>query len=134
MNWSKLSIATLIGGVVNFLVGWLVYGILLKDAMPLPEGISRPDDQMNMGFMIVSCLAYTALIAYLASRIGISTTQSGAILGAIIGALISFSVGFGMAAMYTFGTVQNTLVDTGANAVVSAITGGVIGWYLGRNK
>jgi hypothetical protein len=134
MNWSKLGIATLIGGLVYFLVGWLVYGLLLKDAMPLPEGIMRPDDQMNMGFMIVSCLAFAALLAYIASRIGISTLQSGAILGAAIGALVSLSVGFGQAAMYTFGTAQNALIDTVSNAVVSGIAGGAIGWYFGRNE
>lgn len=134
MNWSKLAIAALIGGLVYFLVGWLVYGILLKDAMPLPEGISRPDDQMNMGYMVLSCIAFAALLAYVASRIGISTLQSGAILGAVMGALVSLSVGFGQAAMYTFGTAQNALIDTVANAVVSGIAGATIGWYLGRNK
>lgn len=61
MNWSKWIVASLIAGIVYYLLGWLVYGMLLADAMPLAEGmadiVQKKPEEMDMTLMIVSCLA-----------------------------------------------------------------------------
>jgi membrane protein YqaA with SNARE-associated domain len=136
MNWSKLTIGALIGGIVYFLLGWLIYGILLKDAFAWPEGmrelVERKEEDMNMMAMIVSCLAFGLLLSYLLSKMGITNIQNGALTSAIIAALVSLTVGAGMTAMMKFGSFQNTFIDMGANAVCAAIAGAAITWWLGR--
>ncbi|KAA3637549.1 MAG: hypothetical protein DWQ02_06590 [Bacteroidetes bacterium] len=138
MNFTKLFVGTLIGGVVYFLLGWLVYGILLMDVMSIPEefnSILYSEEEFNMVFMAVSCLVWGLLLTYvLLSWGGIKSFGAGLLPAAIIGALVALSLGFSMASMYKFSEVPNVLIDSVATAVISGITGGVIGWYLGRGK
>lgn len=138
MNFTKLSVGTLIGGVVYFLMGWLVYGILLMDVMSIPEefnSILYPEEEFKMVLMLVSCLVWGLLLTYiLLNWGGINSFGSGLLPAAIIGALVSLSVGLGMAAMYKFSNIQNVFIDAVATAVISGIAGGFIGWYLGRGK
>lgn len=138
MNWTKLIIGTVIAGIIYFFLGWLVYGILLADAMPLAEGmkelIERKPEEMDMGMMILSCLAWGLLLTYCLMKMGISNWQGGGMQSAILAAIISLSVGAGMVAMYTYTNMQNTLIDVVANAVCSGISGAAAAWYLGRGK
>lgn len=128
MDLGKLSIGALIGGIVYFLLGWLVYGILLLDVLP-PSG---DPDSMNMVLMALSCLFWGLLLAWLIQKNGISTWQTGATFGAIVGALTSLTVGFGMAATSPTSTVNSAVIDALANAFCSGLTGAAIGWYFGR--
>lgn len=132
LNWSKFAVASLLGGIVYFLLGWLVYGFLLQGMMTMPEGIEVPEDQMNILYMVLSCLFFAALITYVAMRIGLSTWQSGAVLAIVMGVLMSLSLGLGQAAMYTFGSLSNTFYDVIGNAICGGAAGAVIGWWLGR--
>lgn len=138
MNWTKLIIGTVIAGIIYFFLGWLVYGILLADAMPLAEGmkelIERKPEEMDMGMMILSCLAWGLLLTYCLMKMGISNWQGGGMQSAILAAIISLSVGAGMVAMYTYTNMQNTLIDVVANAVCSGISGAAAAWYLGQGK
>ena len=44
VNWTKFAIATLIGGVVYFLLGWLIYGMLLMDVTGMPEAFKEVNE------------------------------------------------------------------------------------------
>lgn len=138
MDFKKLSIATLLGGITYFLLGWLVYGLFVNDLMALPQefaSVMYSEAEMKIGLMAASCLVWGFLITYILQKwAGISTFSSGFIAGATIGALVSLTVGLSMASMYKFGNIQNILIDTVANGIISGITGGVIGWWLSRGK
>lgn len=138
MNWTKLIVATVIAGIIYFFLGWLVYGILLADAMPLADGmkelIQRKPEEMDMGMMVLSCLAWGLFLAYCLMKMGISTWQSGGMQSAVIAAILSLSMGAGLVAMYTFTNMQNTLIDMVANAVCSGVSGAAAAWYLGWGK
>ena len=41
MNVKNVSVSGLVGGIVNFLLGWLFYGMLFKDSFPQPEETSK---------------------------------------------------------------------------------------------
>lgn len=136
MNWTKTLIGTLIGTIAYFLLGWLLYGIVLKDTFAMPEefaSVAYPEEEFNIVFMFLSCLVWAFLLTYIFQKwAGISTFMSGLQAGALLGALISLCIGLGMAAQFRFASLQTTGMDMVANAICSGLTGGVIAWYLGR--
>lgn len=138
MNWTKFSIATLIGGVVYFLAGWLFYGILFANLFsghPLRSNIVYAADDFKIGLMAISCVAMGAFISYVFLRWArISTPVGGARGGAIMGAFTSLVTGMALAAEYKVFDVESALYDVVANALCAALAGAAIGWYIGREK
>ena len=136
MNVTKFTIAALIAGIIYFFLGWLVYGILLEGVMTLPDGmkeiIEYKPEEMKMGMIVLSCLVWGILLAYLLEKMGISDWKSGAVTCAIVALIISLSMGSGQVAMWKFATMNNVLIDMCANAFCSAIAGAAAAWYLGR--
>jgi len=137
MDTKKFALAGLIGGVAYFFLGWLVYGILLMDLMAIPEEfksvIEYPEEEFRISYMIMSCLASGFFITFIFTKwANISTFKTGAKAGAIIGLFISFMVGTSMVSMYKFALMANTLYDMVGSAITLGLTGGIIGWYLGR--
>ncbi|NNF36969.1 MAG: hypothetical protein HKN68_22895 [Saprospiraceae bacterium] len=136
MDTKKFLLAGLIGGVVYFFLGWIVYGFILGDLMVLPEGftnIEYPEEEFRISYMIMSCLATGFFLSYIFLKwAGISTFKSGAKAGAIIGLFISFMVGTSMVSMFKFALMANTLWDMLGSAITLGIAGGVIGWFIGR--
>ncbi len=137
MNINKMLLGALAGGVAYFLLGWLVYGMLLANTFaPSEETLAViAKEEFGMVAMLVSCLAYGLLLAYVYARwANISTFATGAKAGAIIGALTSLWINMSMFAMYNFVTIENALIDLVVHAAVSALVGGVIGLVLGSGK
>lgn len=140
---TKVLLATLAGGVVSFLLGWLVFGILLKstyDGMLTETGITAmrsEADMMNyMWAMVLSNLVYGLLLAVIFSRwASISTFQGGAIAGGVIAFLVVLSFDLSMYAMMnTWRGGAGLLIDPLVNGVVGAVVGGVVGWVLGYGQ
>ena len=136
----KTLLAALAGGVASFLLGWLVFGILLKttyDGMMTEAGaaIMRPEAEMMnyMWAMILSNLVYGLLLALIFSRwANISTFQSGAIAGGVIAFLVVLSFDLGMYSMMSaWKGGSGLIIDPLINGVVGAVVGGVVGWVLG---
>ena len=134
MNTNKILVAGLIGGVAAFLLGWLVFGILLKDAMVSPvAGFMKPEEDMIWWAMIASNLIWGMTYAYIFVQwASISTWMTGAKAGAILGLLISLSYDLSFFAMTNMFTMQSMLMDVLASVFMSAAIGAVIGWWLGR--
>ncbi|MBK9737525.1 MAG: hypothetical protein IPO92_22255 [Saprospiraceae bacterium] len=134
MNTNKILIAALIGGVFSFFFGWLVFGIIFKDAMNVPmEGFMKPESEFVLWAMVVSNLMWGLLMAYIFVQwANISTWMSGATAGAILGFLISAAYDFGFFAMTNMFTMSSMLTDIAVNTVYVGIMGAVVGWWLGR--
>lgn len=135
---TKVLLAAVAGGVASFLLGWLVFGILLDPyykSMMTEQGVAaqRAESDMILWAIALSNLVYAYLLALIYNRwANISTFQSGAIAGAIISFLITLSFDLGMYAMFTLWTGGvGLIVDPLANGVVGGIVGGVVGWALG---
>lgn len=138
MSIKKITIAGIAGGVVYFLLGWLVYGMLMKDfyAEHMNNSIMRPEADMIWWAMIASNLLWGILIAYIFNRwANITTFAAGLSAGAMIYLLmgLAFSLGF-----YAYSTMYNDttglLVDLVMGIVMGAIVGGVVGLVLGKVK
>ncbi len=135
MNLQKTLIATIVGAIVMFLAGYLIWGIILepiqKSHITSYLGFERAEP--NYILMFLSMLAAALLITIIFQRwAGIKTAVTGAKAGAIIGILIGLHFDLMTLAMTnwydTFVVITNAL----GNIAWGAIGGAVIGFILGR--
>ncbi|MBK9256332.1 MAG: hypothetical protein IPM42_12665 [Saprospiraceae bacterium] len=137
MNTNKIVVAGIIGGVFSFFLGWLLWGILFKDmGASGMASVARADADFIMWAMVVSNLAFGFLLAYIYVQwASIATWLTGAKAGALIGLLMGISFDFSMFAMTTmFANINEILMDIVLNVVYVALTGAVIGAWLGWKK
>ncbi len=137
MNTNKILIAGLVGAVVAFILGYLTYGMLLSDFfrsnLGSATGVMRGDSEMMWGPLVLGHISWGMLFAIIYGRwANISTFSTGAKAGAILGFLIALTY-----SMINLGTthIMNTtgaISDVIASTILSAITGGAVGWFLGR--
>jgi hypothetical protein len=137
MDAKKRILATLAGFVVFFLMGWIIYGMLLMDFMGAntgsATGVMRSDTEMVWWALIAGNLLQAYLLVYIFGKWANITTFGGGLqAGATIGLI--FGLGFDLS-MYGTTNIMNltaTLVDPIATAVIMGISGGVIGVVLGK--
>jgi hypothetical protein len=132
---TKTMISGLLGGLIYFILGWLIYGVLLKDSMgsDMPAGFMRADNEMIFWALILGNLGFGMAIAYiLGSWSGVTTFAGGAKAAAMVTFL--FALGFDLI-FYATATVMplsGVAMDVVISTIMGAIAGGVIGWWLGR--
>lgn len=136
MNIRTLS-AALVGGVAAFLLGWLIFGILLMGFMETHmmqyPGLMKGEGEMNLGLLFLSNLLVSVLLTWAFGRMGVNNVQSGLLHGAIIGLLFYLAVDLSFLAMMNmFDGPLAAAVDVMANTVWTAGIGGVVGFMLGR--
>ena len=138
MNTNKFLVGGIIGGIGYFLLGWLVWGMLLKDFMAnnvgSATGVMRADDQVVWWSLIIGNLFSGFALSYVLNKAGAISAGLGAATGAIVGLLISAGFDFTMYGVSNLMNTTGALVDIAASTVVGAIVGAVIGWYLGMGK
>ncbi|MBS4043499.1 MAG: hypothetical protein KGZ59_06760 [Chitinophagaceae bacterium] len=133
MITKKVLIGSIVGGIAYFLLGWIIYGILMKDycAANFDQTNMRPEAEMVLWAMGLANIAAAMLMALIFSWANISTLMSGARVGAIIGFLTAVSLDFSFYAMSTFYKNWSSLfVDILVGTLMSAIVGAVIIWAM----
>ena len=86
MNTKNFLISGLAAFVVNFLLGWLFYGILFQDLYP-------NQGEENMIFIALGCLFFGFVIAYVFTVVAsIKSASEGFKVGAIFGLLNFFGI------------------------------------------
>lgn len=135
---TKTLIAAIIGGISSFLLGWLFYGILCKDAFASMSGsatgVMRADSEMVYWALILGNLVIGYMVAFIFSTwAGINTFVAGAKAGAVIGFL--FTLGFDMVTYATsnISTLNGALLDVAVSTVMWTISSGLVAWWLGRS-
>jgi hypothetical protein len=134
--WVRILAATVVGGIVMFLLGWLIYGVLLFSFLkshsieyaglmkePMPDMVPLALGNLVWGFLFAFIIDYWARIRTFAS-------------GLKAGAIIMFPLSLGldlqfMGMMNMYRDASPIIVDVIAATVLGAITGGVIGLVLG---
>lgn len=137
MDAKKRILATLAGFVVFFLLGWLFYGILLMDFNAAnsgtASGVMREETEMVWWALILGNLFQAYLLVYIFGKWANITTFSGGFsAGLIIGLILGFAVNLSWYGTMNITNLTAALVDPFVSGVMMAITGGVIGWVLGR--
>ena len=139
MNTNKFLVGGIIGGVANFLLGWLVWGMLLMSFMKehtseIGKTVMRADDQMIWWALIAGNLLLGFLLSYILNKAGTMSAGAGAATGAVVGLLMSAAINCFNYAFMDLGDMTVMATDIAASTVVSGIVGGIIGWYLGMGK
>ena len=138
MNSQKFLVGGIVGGVLYFLLGWVVYGMLMKDFFAAnlnAPGTMRADADMIWWALIVGQLAGGFLLAYIIGKANAASAGGGAAVGFVVGLLVGISFDF---TMYGTSTILVSLKGIGADvavfAVMSAIAGAGAGWAMSTRK
>ena len=134
---SKLIIATIAGGVAYFLLGWLIYGILLMDFFIANsiqyEGLWK--EMPNLVLMFISNLLGAFLLAFIFHTwAGIKTFLGGLTGGLILGLIMSLMWDLYFLASMNLYSVTLVVVDVLVGTLFTGIIGALIGWILGFGK
>ena len=137
MNTNKFLIGGIIGGIANFLLGWLVWGTLLMSFMKehtteAGKAVMRADENMIWWALIAANLLLGFLISYILNKAGVMSAGAGAAIGAVVGLLMSAAINLFNYAFMDLGDTTAMVVDVLASTVVTAIVGAIIGWFNGR--
>ena len=138
MNTNKILLAGLIGGAVAFLLGFLIFGIMLSEFLQSnagsATGVVRGESEMLWAPMVIGHLAWGMFFAIIYGRwANISTFATGAKAGAVLGflsALTQNMINLGSTHVMNPTAAMSNIV---AVSIVSAIVGGVVAWFLGRD-
>jgi hypothetical protein len=131
---TKFILAGLAGGVINFLLGWLVYGLLMMKFFESNtmhyEGLAKA--MPDLWLLILSCLAVGFFMVFVFSRwANIATWKGGLIGGLIIGLFMSLIYDLSFLSMYNLYNATATIVDIILAGITYGITGAGVGWVLG---
>lgn len=132
----RVVFAALSGGLAHFLIGWVLYSVLLADFSIINAGtaygVAKNPEDMELAWVIAGSMAYALLLTLVfAHWARISTFKSGAIGGLWVGLLVSleyYTVNYGTSNLIN---MTAALTYPFADAIASSITGGIVGWTLG---
>ena len=132
----KILRGTIFGGIAFFLLGWLVYGMILANFMEAHSDVSlnRPDDQMIWWAMIVSNLILALFLTMVLKWNGASGIMDGLKTGALFGVLLSSTVDLMMYSMTTMSDFTMVIVDVIVMTILMAVTGLIIVLTWGKKE
>lgn len=137
MDIKKLITGTIVGGILFFLLGWLVYGMLLQDFMKHNPGeiglIGRKEE--NFTFLIAGQVLQGLLLTYILIKANVSSLDGGLIMGAVTGLLLAAAIDCTIYGTTIIMSKKGIAADVIASTAIWAITGAVIGAVAGgKNK
>ena len=134
MSAKSFVLATVAGGVTLFVLGGLLYGLLLHDFFESHSAANTMRETPIWWALIIGELLLAALVTLIFGRwASISTPLGGLKAGAIIGLLLAAAINFTMFAVSTvFVDPTAGVVDAVVSAIRLGIGGAVIGLVLGK--
>jgi hypothetical protein len=137
MNTKRLAIGTIVGAVVIYLLGDLIWGILFADFFDSNSGsaigVTREES-------IIWAVALGSLLYSLLLNLGLECKQNGrsilnaVTIGALVGALLWGTADFIEYGITNIDTLTGTVADTLLEGVRGAIAGGIVVVVLGFIK
>lgn len=133
----KILKGTIIGGIVFFFLGWLIYGILLMDfsMANYNQCMNRAETDMIWWAMILSNFALALLLTLILKWSGAAGYLDGLKTGAIFGFLLGLSMDLSFYSMTTmYNNLSVMLVDIAVYSFMLAVVGMVIVLLWGKDK
>lgn len=136
---TRMLLAGLAAGIVAFLLGWLLFGILLMgyfESNTLSyEGLMKSEEEFNYLGMLLANILTGILIAWLLWRMGVTSIGKGLSDGFTIGLLIYGSMALYYYSMMNWYTgIMPMVVEILANSLWTAVIGGVAATVLGAGR
>ncbi len=137
MKTNKILLGGLAGGVTFFLLGWLVYGVLLNGYMMANTNqcAAKPMQDMVMWAMFLSNLALGCLLALIFSWTKSTDLGTNAKVAAIIGSLIALSADLGNYSMTNmYNNFSIIIVDVLVFSAMLAVTSIAVSLVLRKKE
>jgi hypothetical protein len=133
MDIKRLATGTLVGGVVLFLVGYVIFDVMFAGFYAAnvgsATGVAR--DAQLIWAVALGSLSYAALVTLgIRSRAGSTTIGTGLKIGAVVGFLLWFTVDFILYGVTNVTNLTRAVVDPLLELVRGGIAGGVIAVVL----
>jgi len=134
----RAILAALAGAVVMFLLGYLVFGVLMKDwyaAQMVAVKVQLHEPMPVLWALFIAEFLFCLLLALVYDRYAtISTPIGGAVAGLWMGFLVFLSYDMYNFAFFKYVTLQFVAIDGALTTVIAAIAGGMVGLVLGLGK
>jgi hypothetical protein len=133
MNTKQWVLGTVIGAVVIYAAGYLIFTVLLGDYYAANSGSATGvmRDSQIVWALAVGALAYAALILYaMRSQAGSVNVVSGMKVGAVVGFLLWATADFSLYGITNMSNLTVTMLDPFAEVVHGGIAGAVLGALL----
>ena len=135
MNTTKLLSGTVIGAIVAFIMGYLIFGLALNSYMA--ENTNSTGESPDFLWLILGHVVLALFYTYVFLQwAGIKTAAGGAKAAAIMTLLLSLGsnwIWYATSGLFT-GGIAATVVDAVGATIVWAVAGAAIGWMLGRGE
>ena len=132
----KMLIGTVAGGVAFFLLGGLIYEVILggfyRANLGSATGVLR--ELPIWWAMVVSQLGLAAVVTYVFLHANVATASDGLRTGAILGLLLGITMSFDLYSVTNWSNMTVAFVEPFVWAVRTALAGAVIGWTLGMGS
>jgi hypothetical protein len=136
MDAKRFLVGTIVGGIVLYAVGYLIFSMLFAGFYAAnagsASGVDRPAELMWA--VVLGSLAYAALICYTMGARAASGLAAGFKTGAVVGFLMWLSVDFTLYGVQNVSNLTRTIVDPLLEFVHGGIGGAVIGLIVGNRK
>ena len=133
---SKLIVRGLVGGLSYFLLGWVVWGMLLMNFMmahgsSAATAVYRAEADFIWWAMILGNLSFGFLLTYVLDKSKITDLKESAMTGALVGLLLSSGVDLMMFAQMNLMDLTGVVTDIAAMTFVSGVVGAIISLLKG---
>ncbi|MEO7990622.1 MAG: hypothetical protein ABI663_13835 [Chryseolinea sp.] len=138
MDTKKFLISTITGGIVYFLLGFLVYALLLDSFFESHSGTATGVEktiEMQYWPLFVGNLAQAALLSYVFIKWAhIKTFSAGFSAGFIIGFLMTLGHYLIQYDTTNIMDLTGTIAEVAVYSIMTAIVGGVVGAVIGMGS
>jgi hypothetical protein len=135
MDAKRLVSGTIVGGIVLYAVGWIIFSKLFAAFYAANAGSATGVDRGSeiVWAVLLGNLGYAALITYaMGNRAGAVSIAQGAVTGAIVGSLLWFTTDFILFGSQNVANLTRTIVDPLLEIVHGGVGGAVIAAALRR--
>lgn len=138
MDIKKLLIGGIVGGIVYFGLGYLIYGNLLTGFMKnnpgTAMGVDRAMEDIRWLYLGLGNLVMGFLVAYVLLKSNATTAVSGFVIAGIVGLL--FTCGYDLMMYGTTNIISKKMMaaDVAASTVMTAIVGAVVAMVMNMGK
>ena len=135
MDTKKFLTGTVVGGIAFFILGYLIYGLLLEDFfianIGSASGVQRSMEEIVWWALILANFSLAGLLSYIFIKWAhVSTFKGGLRAGAAIGLLLNISIDLMMYSTSHMMNLTAAVVDIVVWTIAVAIAGGIIGAVL----
>lgn len=137
MSTKRFVLAAVVGGIVVFVAGGVLYGTLLVSFFEANQGSAMHvmREQPDWVHLAIGQLVFGVFLAVVIGKwAGVAGATAGLKIGAVTGLLLGLAIDLTMFGTTNISNINATLVDPFVMAVQLGIGGAAVGWMLGKVK